>query len=82
MDVIRFDIKEPKYLTGYNETRKFYKDELEWVIHRLSNKNWENDQHTGWDYVIQNYNSMVLDCIDEIKETWNMPNYSLLETED
>ena len=79
MDVIRFDIKEPKYLTGYNETRKFYKDELEWVIEVLHL--YEDQEFTNWDWFLKDYNDEnILNNIPE--EKWPIPNYNLLETED
>ena len=95
MDVIRFDMREPRYLTGYNETRKLYKEELEWIISVLhdtveweDNPELEKDQdmtnfnmHTVWGWILYNYNEY--NRYDELPdEIWNIPDYSLLETED
>lgn len=99
MDVIRFDIKEPRYLTGYNETRKLYKDELSWIIEVLHDTvEWETypwhteeflkeqgyfnfNMGTVWGQILYNYNEY--NRYDELPdEIWDIPDYSLLETED
>lgn len=66
-DIIRFDIKEPKYIIGYNESRKFYNEELDWVIKKLNNKR-------IWEYFIDNYNE-IFHYNDNIIEHWETPNY-------
>ena len=73
-DVVRFDIKNPKYITGYNESRKLYKDELKWIIECLNN-------NYNWEYFLDDYNDAV-HFEDSENEYWEMPNYNLLETED
>ena len=92
IDIIRFYPDRAEYLTGYNETRRFYKDELKWVIEKLNSaagwdiygesaEDYRYETGNNWERGIYFYNEENR-AFDRPEEIFTMPDYSLLETED